>query len=65
VIPRADLALELHSPFTGHTGIPTHVAHLMLGPPGSEPSIVAFDHEGDSLDPTYAPRGCAYELRSG
>jgi hypothetical protein len=61
VIPRADLALELHSTFVGHCGVPTHVVHLTLGPPGREPTITAADHAGDDLDPTYAPRACAYE----
>jgi hypothetical protein len=34
---------------------------LTLGPPGRDPSIAAADHDGDHLDPTYAPRACAYE----
>jgi hypothetical protein len=61
VIPRSELALELHSTFIGHHGIPTHVVHLVLGPPGRGPIITASDDDGDELDPTYAPRGCAYE----
>ncbi len=61
VIPGADLALELHSTFIGRAGVPTHVVHLTLGPPGRAPSITAADHNDDDLDPTYAPRGCAYE----
>lgn len=60
-IPRADLALELHSTFVGHAGLPTHVVHLTLGPPGRPPSITSADHDADELDPTYAPRACAYE----
>jgi hypothetical protein len=60
-IPRPDLALELHSTFVGHAGVPTHVVHLRLGPPGRSPSITAADHDEDHLDPTYAPRTCAYE----
>jgi hypothetical protein len=60
-IPRADLALELHSTFVGYAGVPTHVAHLRLGPPGHAPSISAAEHDEDQLDPTNAPRGCAYE----
>ena len=35
VIPQPDLAIELHSTFTGHPGTPTAVTHLMLGPPGT------------------------------
>jgi hypothetical protein len=60
-IPRADLALELHSTFIGHSGVQTHVVHLTLGPPGHEATITAADHDEDHLDPTYAPRACAYE----
>lgn len=61
VIPRADLAVELHSTFVGHPGLPTHVVHLRLGPPGHEPSLTSFDADGGQLEPTYAPRACAYE----
>jgi hypothetical protein len=61
VIPRADLALELHSTFVGHSGVSMHVVHLTLGPPGREPTIASADHDEDELDPTYAPRACAYE----
>jgi hypothetical protein len=60
-IPGGDLALELHSTFVGHAGIPTHVVHLRLGPPGRAPSITATDHDEAHLDPTYAPRACVYE----
>ena len=61
VIARRDLALELHSTFVGHPGVATHVVHLALGPPGRAPSIVAAVHDGDGVEPTYAPRLCAYE----
>ena len=61
VIPRSDFALELHSTFVGHPGVSTHVVHLTLGPPGCEPAISSADHDGDDLDPTYAPRACVYE----
>jgi hypothetical protein len=61
VVPRADLALELHSTFVGHPGVPTHVVHLRLGPPGCEPSIVAAEMGNPQVEPTYAPRACAYE----
>jgi hypothetical protein len=61
VIPSADLALELHSTFVGHSGVSTHVVHLTLGPPGHEPTITSAEHDEDELDPTYAPRACAYE----
>jgi hypothetical protein len=59
VIPQPDLAVELHSTFVGHPGIRTHVSHLRLGPIGHEPSITSADDE--HLEPTYAPRACAYE----
>ena len=59
VIPRADLALELHSTFIGHPGVDTHAAHLILGPPGRAPELLRSDH--DELDPILSPRGCVYE----
>jgi hypothetical protein len=59
VIPRADLALELHSTFVGHPGIGAHVSHLRLGPIGHEPTITSGDEE--YLEPTCEPRACAYE----
>jgi hypothetical protein len=59
VIPRADLALELHSTFVGHPGVETHVDHLVLGPPGRAPELSSADH--DELDPMLSPRGCVYE----
>jgi hypothetical protein len=61
VIPRADLALELHSTFVGHPGLRTHVAHLRLGPPGCEPSLTSADIDDTEPEPTLAPRACAYE----
>jgi hypothetical protein len=61
-LPRSDLALELHSTFVGYSGVQTHVVHLTLGPPGHEATITAADHDEDHLDPTHAPRACAYEL---
>jgi hypothetical protein len=61
VVPRADLALELHSTFIGHSGVDTHVVHLRLGPPGQAPTITTSDHDQNDLDPTHAPRACAYE----
>lgn len=60
-IPRADLALELHSTFVGHSGVDTHAVHLRIGPPGQAPAITTSDHDENDLDPTHAPRTCAYE----
>lgn len=61
VIPRPDLALELHSTFVGHPGLRTQVVHLRLGPPGHEPTITSAEVDDAELEPTYAPRACAYE----
>jgi len=61
VIPRPDLALELHSTFVGHPRLRTHVVHLRLGPVGHEPSLTSADLDDAQLEPTYAPRACAYE----
>jgi hypothetical protein len=58
-IPRAELALELHSTFVGHHSVTTHAVHLILGPPGRLPNLVSSDH--DELDPMLSPRGCVYE----
>jgi hypothetical protein len=61
VVPHPDLALELHSTFVGHTGVPTHVVHLRLGPPGHEPALTTVDIQEGETEPTYAPRACVYE----
>lgn len=61
VVPQADLAIELHSTFVGHPGVPTQVVHLRLGPPGREPAIVAAEIGDSHVEPTYAARACAYE----
>ena len=61
VIPRSDLALELHSTFVGHPGLCTRVVHLRLGPLGNEPAITSTDVDDTALEPTFAPRLCAYE----
>ncbi len=61
VIPRSDVAFELHSTFVGHPGVRTQVVHLRLGPPGHEPEITSTDADDAQLEPTYAPSACAYE----
>ena len=61
VIPRSDLALELHSTFVGHPGLRTQVVHLRLGPAGHEPTSTSSEVDEAQLEPTYAPRACAYE----
>jgi hypothetical protein len=61
VLPDRGLAFDLTSTFVGHKGIDTHVTHLTLGPPGEDPEIHTEDHPHERLNPTYDPRGCAYE----
>jgi hypothetical protein len=60
-LPDHDVLFELTSTFIGHKGVDTHVAHLVLGPPGEDDEIHTEDHPHERLDPTYDPRGCAYE----
>jgi len=55
VVPRSDLALELHSTFVGHPGLRTQVVHLRLGPPGHEPTSTSSEVDEAQLEPTYAP----------
>jgi hypothetical protein len=61
VLPDHGVVFDLTSTFVGHRGIDTHVTHLVLGPPGADPAIETADHPHERLDPTYDPRGCAYE----
>jgi hypothetical protein len=58
VIPRPDLAIELHSTFTGHPGTPTVVAHLVLGPPGHAPALTCDERPREDL---LVCDGCVYE----
>jgi hypothetical protein len=60
-LPDPGLALELHSVFVGHAGVPTCVTHLTLGPIGHDPTIVPVEHEHASLDPMLKARSCVYE----
>ncbi len=60
-VPRADLALELHSTFVGHPAVAAHSVHLILGPRGVTPAIEERQHDSVELDPTLAPRACVYE----
>ena len=61
VLPQHGLALELHSTFVGHQGVATTAVHLVLGPPGHTPVRITAEHPHEQLDPTFAPRACAYE----
>lgn len=60
-LPDHGLALEVHSTFVGHQGVPTCVTHLTLGPVEHDPTIVQVDHPHASLDPVLRVRECAYE----
>lgn len=60
-LPGPGLALEVHSSFVGHSGVPTYVTHLTLGPIGHAPRIVTSEHERASLDPVLKARQCLYE----
>jgi hypothetical protein len=60
-LPEPELAFELTSTFTGHRGVPTHVAHLTLGPPGHHPVMRTDDHEHKNLNPDDRVRECVYE----
>ena len=51
-LPDHGLAVEVHSTFVGHEGVPTCVTHLTLGPVGHDPVIFPVEHERASLDPS-------------
>jgi hypothetical protein len=61
MLPDQGLALEVHSTFVGHQGVPTCVTHLTLGPVGHDPVIAQVEHPHASLDPMLRARECAYE----
>ncbi|HEX5308942.1 MAG TPA: hypothetical protein VFW38_07670 [Solirubrobacteraceae bacterium] len=60
-LPDQGLALEVHSTFVGHEGVPTCVTHLTLGPVDHDPVIAQVEHPHASLDPILRARECAYE----
>ena len=60
-LPDHGLALEVHSTFVGHQGVPTCVTHLTLGPIDHDPTIAQVEHPHTSLDPMFRARECAYE----
>jgi hypothetical protein len=60
-LPDHELALEIHSVFVGHEGVPTCVTHLTLGPVGHDPVIVPVEHEHANLEPMLKARSCVYE----
>jgi hypothetical protein len=61
VLPDHAVAFQLVSTFIGHKGVDTHVAHLVIGPPGEDPEIHTEDRPRGFLDPAYDPRSCVYE----
>jgi hypothetical protein len=61
VLSEAGLAVEVHSVFVGHEGVPTCATHLTLGPVGHAPVIATVEHERANLDPTIRARECVYE----
>ena len=60
-LPDHGLAVEVHSVFVGHEGVPTCATHLTLGPVGHDPVIVPVEHARANLEPTLKARECAYE----
>jgi hypothetical protein len=60
-LPDHGLAIEAHSTFVGHEGVPTCATHLTLGPVGHDPVLFPVEHERASLEPTLKARECAYE----
>ncbi len=64
VLPELGLAVEVHSTFVGHEGVPTCATHLTLGPVGHDPAIIPVEHERANLDPTIKARECVYEHAS-
>lgn len=60
-LPDHGLAVEVHSTFVGHEGVPTCVTHLTLGPVGDDPVIFPVEHERANLEPKLKARECAYE----
>jgi hypothetical protein len=61
VLPELGLAVDVHSTFVGHEGVPTCATHLTLGPVGHDPVIVSVEHQRANLDPTIKARECVYE----
>jgi hypothetical protein len=60
-LPDPELAVEVHSTFVGHEGVPTLATHLNLGPVGHAPFVATAEHEHANLDPVLKPRECVYE----
>jgi len=60
-LPEADLAVEVHSTFVGHAGVPTCATHLVLGPVGYAPTTITAEHEHASLDRAGDARQFVYE----
>jgi hypothetical protein len=61
VIPRADPCARAPFDVCRAAWAPYACVHLRLGPAGHEPSPTSADLHDAQLEPTYAPRACAYE----
>lgn len=60
VMPQRGLAVELHSTFVGHNTVRTHATHLLLGPVGRPPRLIARDDASGIIDPLSRPDSCVY-----
>jgi hypothetical protein len=60
-LPEPGLAVEVHSTFVGHRGVPTSATHLTLGPVGFSALMITREHEHANLNPATSPRQCVYE----
>lgn len=60
VMPQLGLAVELHSTFVGHNAVPTRVTHLLLGPVGRPPRVIAREDDSGVIDPVDRPDSCVY-----
>jgi hypothetical protein len=59
VLPRSDLAVELHSTYMGHPKLPTRATHLRLAIRDVRPAIHAPDQR--DVDVVCSPRDCVYD----
>jgi hypothetical protein len=64
VIPQPDLAIELHSTFTGHPGTPSAVTHLTLGPPRHAPVLTCDEQPSEDLCPGDERRALLEQLEA-
>ena len=62
VLPELGLAVDVHSTFVGHEGVPTCATHLTLGPVGHDPVIVLV--ETRAREPRSDDQGAGVRLRA-